>query len=128
MTAAGESLIAKAHPQSEDIRTKLDGVGAERKALADALDARRAEIENALALFKFNGAVADVQTALRDTESKLNSTEEPSDYEAAEALLRKHDVVKAEIETNGRRLAAVEVLPSRTPCSRPSTAMTLADT
>ena len=53
--------------------------------------------------------MADAQAALRDTEAKINSTEEPADTDAAEALIRKHEIAKAELETNSRRLAAIEV-------------------
>jgi hypothetical protein len=67
------------------------------------------QVEHALALHKFNGAAAEVIAALRDVESKASSTEEPADTDAAEALLRQHETVKAELETSGRRLAAVEV-------------------
>ena len=53
--------------------------------------------------------MADAQAALRDTEAKINSTEEPADTDSAEALIRKHEIAKAELETNSRRLAAIEV-------------------
>jgi hypothetical protein len=43
VTTAGEGLIAKQHPQSDDIRTKVDGLAADRKALDEAYAQRQKE-------------------------------------------------------------------------------------
>ena len=47
VVTAGETLISKEHPQSADIRTKVDGLAVDRQALTDAFTARHKEVNTA---------------------------------------------------------------------------------
>jgi len=111
--ANGESLVAKEHPQAADIQSKVDSLAAEREQLGAELDARKKAVDDALALFKFNGAAADAEAALKATEAKLANREAPADVAVAEEQLRELDNVKTELEANSRRVAAVEVVGER---------------
>ena len=73
------------------------------------------QLESARELFRFNGAVADAQTAIRETEAKVLASDAPADVDAAEAMLRDLESVSAELAANGRRVEAVEVRRRRVP-------------
>ena len=104
----GAKLVGQDHFAKDDVQSKLDKLKTDRADLGTALDAKKKALEEAYTLQKFNSDQAEVLAWLGDKKATIAAAETAADLAGVNKQLKKHQELKAAVETHDERVNTVK--------------------
>nr|XP_018898887.1 PREDICTED: spectrin beta chain, non-erythrocytic 1 isoform X2 [Bemisia tabaci] len=109
----GETLLAKKHKASHEIRAQLEQLLTSWRNLLQASNNRGQGLEEAQDILEFNNQVDKIEAWIRDKEMMVQAGEMGRDYEHCLALQRKLDDVDSDMRVDDSRIRQINSLADK---------------
>uniref|UniRef100_A0A8C4WXB9 Spectrin alpha, non-erythrocytic 1 n=1 Tax=Eptatretus burgeri TaxID=7764 RepID=A0A8C4WXB9_EPTBU len=105
---AGQGLLNANHYASEEIREKLDMLGAERTSLLELWETRRQQYEQCMDLQLFNRDTEQVDNWMSKQEAFLLNDDLGDSLDSVESLLKKHEDFEKSLSAQEEKITALD--------------------
>lgn len=109
----GETLIAKRHRASKDIRTQLHKLQDAWNSLLRDVDLHGKGLEEAQDILDFNNQLEKIEAWIRDKELMIQAGDTGRDYEHCQELQRKLDDVDSDMRVDDTRVRNINLLADK---------------
>ncbi|XP_066999614.1 spectrin beta chain, non-erythrocytic 5 isoform X3 [Anabrus simplex] len=109
----GETLLAKKHKSSREIRLQLEQLLAAWRQLLNESNNRGRGLEEAQDILEFNNQVEKIEAWIRDKEMMVQAGDTGRDYEHCLALQRKLDDVDSDMRVDDGRMRSINALADK---------------
>ncbi|XP_012530663.2 spectrin alpha chain isoform X3 [Monomorium pharaonis] len=111
--AKGETLLARKHPASAEIRQQLEHLHASWRILLLESGNRGRGLEEAQDILEFNNQVEKIEAWIRDKEMMVQAGDTGKDYEHCLSLQRKLDDVDSDMRVDDSRIKSINALADK---------------
>lgn len=111
--AKGETLLARKHPASAEIRQQLEHLHASWRNLLLESGNRGRGLEEAQDILEFNNQVEKIEAWIRDKEMMVQAGDTGKDYEHCLSLQRKLDDVDSDMRVDDSRIKSINALADK---------------